>query len=147
MQVFKSVLSQVFISFCVITAFLIIFNGLFALIFNRDSVIYTWHILRYPLVVFVSMLSVFMYVFFEVTTRAGEILRQILQMAITAGLVLGMIILLGGAGWENFLRSAVIFILLSQISVAAGIANERKIANEINKRLKQLHDEDATHEG
>jgi len=103
--------------------------------------------LVYPFVVFVAALSGLVYVVFEATSRAGAIALRVLQLFITAVVVLGLAHMLGGGGWNNLLLNAILFILLYQISILANAAHQHKLANDINARLKQFHDENATHEG
>jgi len=148
MQVLKSILPHIFRSFCLITTFVVVFNGLLALFFDRGAAMYAWGMLIYPFVVLiVASANGLAYVIFEATSRAGEIALHVLQLVLSAVIVFGTIFMLGGSGLSNLLTNALIFILLYQINIWSSVAHQRQFANTINERLKRLREEEATHEG
>lgn len=143
---FMDALKAVTIPFCIATAMLVILSGLWALLMDSGAVIYARDLLRFPLFAFAGVLPSFMYVFVEVVTVRGRYAAMAIQTILVVLVVSGTIRLFGGIINAGVLPGMVIFLIIFVLTMAYHSRRQRKIADEINKRINAFRNsENATH--
>ena len=141
MLVLRAIVSQMAMHFFVLTTCLVLINGFNALIFERDAMMASYRMLIFPFIIFLSGLPALIYVVIETTSRAGEIILRVVHMVLIIAVVIGAVFSTSGRG--NMLVIIVGFALLYLASSLTNAAQERRVANAVNKCLQRLHEEDS----
>ena len=141
-----SILYRMFLFFCIVTTALIISDGFRIWTSGNDRIINGMGLLYYPLFAFVAVTPTLLQIFFESRTRAGFIVMSIVDFALTAILVLGMMLCFDLPHRDISISRAIVLLFIYGASLVFYNIRNRRIADAINKQLNRLHQEDdATH--
>jgi len=145
----KYALKYMFVLFCVITTFQVIFIWVLSLILGADFTMTMQDIMRFPVISLASVLPTLIFVqrkSKKTQARAEEIIRSALHLALTAGAVFGLLIYFN---WLDATNAAYIISFFLVVYIAAYTFQElrdRKLAKQLNERINAFHNaENETH--
>ena len=131
-----------FVLFCVITTFQILFICLINFMDDNVILMTTKGLLRIPFVSFAGVLPTLIFVFGKDKnhlTGAAAIIMPALHFALTAGIVFGLLIYYG---WMDAANAAFIIAFFLAIYVSAYVyqgLRDRKLAKQLNERINAFH--------
>lgn len=141
----KEILKIMFVLFCAITTFQVIFISLLNILFDEQYTITMPEMLRIPFIALCGALP--MLVFFrsekkKPPSRAYLIAIRTIHLVLTAGIVFG---LLSYFEWIDAVNGVFVIAFFAIIYVCIYVVLElraNKLAREINKLLGEIHDSD-----
>jgi len=138
----KEAIKFISILFCVITTAQVIFIPTLAIINGNYILIPSRHLYRFALVAFISALPTAAFVNISRTSKKGWKIRVIIHSCLTLASVFGAIMYYG---WLIHVRGFVLTgLLFMSIYVGAWLIynhQQRKLADQLNERLNELHNE------
>jgi amino acid transporter len=135
-------LKFMFVLFCAITTFQVIFIGVLSFIFGNDSVMIMQDMLRFPFVSFASVLPTLIFVRSEkkkTPSRAETIILSALHFTLTAGIVFGLLIYFKVMTATNAAYVIVFYLVVYITAYTFMELRDRKLAKQLNKRIEALH--------
>ena len=145
----KYALKFIFVLFCVITTFQVLFIGIINTVLGSDIMFSMQALLQLPLISFAGVLPVLLFVRGRTKnppSRTTAIILQALHFILTSGAVFGLLIYFK---WLDATNAALIIAFFLGIYIPAYIFQElrdRKLARQLNERINAFHNNDnATH--
>jgi len=138
----KEAIKFISILFCVITTAQIIFTPILAIINGTYFVMPVRYLYRFALVAFLGVFPTIIFVNTDRTSKKGWRIRAIIHFCLTLASVFGAIIYYN---WMVHIRSFVLTgLLFMSIYIGAWWVynrQQRKLADQLNERLNELHDD------
>jgi len=145
----KDALKFILISACAATTFQITFVTIFASLFRTGfspESIYLRDLYFFPLTGFACALPTLLFVRKESAPRWEWIVRRILHLLITTGLVFASLLFFGWVSLENIWWGLAFFLIMYTTLSIIGTKRANRLAEQINARISASHDsEDASH--
>lgn len=142
----KDTLKFMFVLFCVITTFQTIFISIYTMIVDSDGIFYLQELYILPLIGFLATLPTLIFIGSETASRLNLIIRTIVHLFLTAGIVFGSLAYFGQITMENILPIVIFFIAIYISVHIIAEMRAKKLADELNKRISASHNmENATH--
>ena len=142
----KNALKFILISSCVATTFQVLMIFFFAVLFDTAGAIYMRELYVLPLIGLLSALPILIFVRKESAPRWEWMLRRVLHLPLTATLVFLPLMHLAWVDQEYLWWGFLFFLVMYIISSIITGVRAKKLANQINARIRASHDsENASH--
>ena len=141
-------LKFMFVLFCVITAFQVLFVGIVNIALNNDVMFSMRDLLKLPLISLAGVLPTLIFIRTKTKppSKAESIIKSVLHFILTAGGIFGLLIYFKWLEPANAVFIVTFFLVIYIPAYIFQELRDRKLARQINERINAFHEaENATH--